>query len=169
MAVLKAKLFERRGEIAPLSAVILLVGVLILTIALQVNHSYATIDLLTGKTNQAVLAVAASNVDKVHDGVREGQGTARSFNGSSWSRLVTTEAVIQSLQVSLDATRSGATLTRENGVQLVTINTKADNYDGGKLNFTTTMTIKIPLSLGGGILPPLQHKLVVHTTYEPKF
>lgn len=168
MAVI-TKLFDRRGEIAPLCGVILLIGVILLTVALQVNNAYATVAQITGKTNQAVLSVAASNVDKVHDGVREGEGAARQGNGSSWSRVVTTEAVTQSLTTSLKATRSGNTLTRENGVQLVGIKTSFANADGGKLNFTTTMTIKIPLSIAGGVLPPLQHNLVVHTTYEPKF
>lgn len=43
------------------------------------------------------------------------------------------------------------------------------NLDGGKLNVTTTLTIYIPLSFAGGILPPIQHDLVVYTTYEAKF
>lgn len=163
------KLTERRGEIAPLGGIILLVCILLLTIALQVNNAYATVDQITAKTNQAVLSVAASNVGKVHDGVREGTGSARQARGSSWSRIVTTDAVVQSLTASLDATRSGSTLTRENGVQLVSVRTSFINADGSNLNFTTTMTIKIPLSLAGGVLPPLQYDLVVHTTYEAKF
>jgi len=73
------------------------------------------------------------------------------------------------MMTALNATASGSTLTRTNGVQLDNIHMAVSNNDGGKLNFTTTMTLKIPLSVGGGILPPIQQRVEVHTTYEPKF
>lgn len=169
MAFIRAKLFEQRGEIAPAGAAILIIGVILLTVALQVNYVYATVDQIKEKTNTAVLSVAASNVGAVHDGVREGESAARHFTGTVWSRIVSTDAVVESMTVALNATASGAKLTRTNGVQLDSIHVAVSNNDGGKLNFTTTMTVKIPLSVGGGILPPIQQRVEVHTTYEPKF
>lgn len=169
MELIASKLREERGEVTLWGAAILLVSIILFTVALEVNHTYVTIDMVKERTNAAVLAVAASNVSKVHDGVREGAGTARAFNGSSWNYIVSTDAVIHGLIISLNATQSGTALTRDNGVQLTAIHTSAANNDGGKLNFTTTLIVKIPLSVGGGALPPIEHNLEVHTTYEPKF
>lgn len=169
MAFIKAKLLEHRGEIAPQGAVILLISVILLTVALQVNYVYATVDQVKEKTNTAVLAVAASNVGAVYEGVREGEGAARQFSGITWSRIVSTDAVKESMMTALNATASGSTLTRANGVRLDNIHVAVSNNDGGKLNFTTTMTVIIPLSIGGGVLPPIQQRVEVNTTYEPKF
>ena len=169
MELIASKLREERGEVALLGGVILLVSIIFLTVALQVNHTYATIDMVKERTNAAVLAVAASNVTKIHDGVREGDWIARAFDGTAWNHIVSTDAVIHSLAISLHAAQSGTVLTRDNGVQLTNIHTSAANHDGEKLNFTTTLTIYIPLSFAGGTLPPIQHDLVVYTTYEAKF
>lgn len=167
---IKTKLRERCGEIALLGGVLLLVAMLLLAVSLEVGHVYAAVDRVKDCTNTAVLAVAAGNVDRVHDGVREGTGTARHFTGTVWSRLVSTEEVMEHLAVSLDMTRQGHdTLVRVGGFRLTGLRVVPENQDNGKLNFTTTMTVEIPLSMGGGVLPPIQQTVEVHTTYEPKF
>jgi hypothetical protein len=169
LAVLKAKLLEECGELAPLGAAILLIGSLLLAVALQVNYVYATVDQIKDRTNTAVLAVAAGNAPAAHDGIREGESTARHFNGVTWSRAVSTAAVTQSLAAALNATADGPDLLRENGGRLTDIQVTAHNDDGGTLSFTTTMTVVIPLSVAGGVLPPVLQRVEVHTTYEPKF
>lgn len=63
------KLQEQRGEMAPQMAIILMVAVMLLSVALQVHHVYAVLDLTINKTNEAVLSVAAPVTERKCMGV----------------------------------------------------------------------------------------------------
>lgn len=163
------KFREERGEASLHLAVILLVGMLLFAAAMQVHHVYAVLDMAAEKTNEAVLAVAASNVPEVYRGVRESDGTARRYNAGAWGHTVSTDAVLEALGASLGAVPHGDGLLIEGSFQINRLRTTYINMDGGNLNFTTTMEVVIPLTLGGGGLPAIHSSLEVKTTYEPKF
>ena len=55
------------------------------------------------------------------------------------------------------------------GFRITGLQTVYQNALGTSLNFTTTLTVEVPLTLGGRVLPPVARELEVHTTYEAKF
>lgn len=168
MEVVLKKLREERGEISLHLGLILLAGVFLFSAAVTVQHVYAVVDRVVGKTNAAVLAVAASNVAEVFNGVRESDGTARRYTDGTWGALVSTTAVETALRISLDAVPVANGLQAES-FEVRDLDTQFVNYDGANLNFTTYLTVEIPLSFGGGLIPPIRQALEVNTTYEPKF
>ncbi|MEM5781559.1 MAG: hypothetical protein AAGU02_10450, partial [Lawsonibacter sp.] len=85
MEVVCAKLRETRGEFAPMMAAILMVGVLLLSTALEVHHVYAVVDRVAGITDEAVLAAAADNVEEIYSGVRESAWAARQHQDDAWA------------------------------------------------------------------------------------
>lgn len=169
MEVAVAKLRETRGEFAPLMAVILMVGVLLLSTALEVHHVYAVVDRVAGITDEAVLAAAADNVAEIYSGVRESAWSARQYQDDAWACQISTSAVEEALVDSLGAVSDEARLRVGDSFRMTALEIQAKNPEGGNLNFTTTLTLEIPLSLGGDSLPPIHKTLEVKTTYEPRF
>ena len=170
MEIALAKLRETRGEVAIHLTVIVLAATFLVAAAMQVSHVYGVIDRVQDKTNQAVLSVAAANVARVFPGGRESDWLSRQhISGSAWRHLVSTGEVVDALAISLSAADSEmSTLTAES-FTLSNIHTRYDNAEGGHLNFTTTMTVVVRISFGQPLIPPIQYRLEVHTTYEPKF
>ncbi|MEG2455766.1 MAG: hypothetical protein RSC08_05885 [Oscillospiraceae bacterium] len=164
---------SRRGEIALRSGFILLAGALMLVVLLQGIAVYTTIDNVMKKTGEAVLAVATTNGENAFGGIRESAGTARTYDGYAWDRLVTTTDVERVLQRNLKLTRNGSQLTHQSGGKVAyhiqELRTYYLNSDHDKLNFVTTLVVKIPVAIGGDVLPPIAKRLEVKTTYEAKF
>lgn len=169
MEIAAAKLRETRGEVTLHLAVILLASVILISGGMQVHHVYAVVDMVTGKTDEAVLAVAADNGPQIFKGIRESAGVARRYEDGSWVGFVSTEAVEEALRTSLEAVQDGGDLLVKGSYRIENLETHFENAEGAHLNFTTTMTLEIPLSMGGDILPPIHKTLEVKTTYEPKF
>lgn len=161
---------QKRGEVALHMAIILLVGVLLLATAMEVQHIYSTVSAVRDKTSEAVLSVAAANVSRVYGGTREASGAARRFNGTHWESLVSTREVLGALAPALGATATGdASLSREGSYEIQQLHTTFSGLEQERLTFKTTMTLKIRFSVGGALLPPLAHRVEVHTTYDAKF
>ena len=132
----------------------------------NIRHAYQVIDRVIDRTNEAVLAVAASNGPRALQGVREAEAVVRTYNGVDWSRVVTSDEVLYTLGESLGATVGHQSLSRE-GFRIDHLTTSYTNNDGGALNFITTMDLTISL-LGGNSLT-ITRPLEVRTTYEAKF
>ena len=161
---------DRRGEVSIHLALIMLVGLLLLAAALEVLHVYFVCNTVLEKTNEAVLAAAASNVADFYVGARESDGNARQYVNDYWASAVSVEEVEAALQGALGAERTeDGTLVREGGFRITGLQTVYQNALGTSLNFTTTLTVEVPLTLGGRVLPPVARELEVHTAYEAKF
>mgnify|MGYP007111640010 CR=1 FL=1 len=124
-------------------------------------------DLVRDRTNEAVLSVAAANGPCAAEGFREGETVSRTYTGTSWQRSVTTEAVLDALQRSLGADRSGQSLIREGSYRIDSLVTSYVNENGDALHFTTTLRLTIFL-MGGDALK-VDRTLEVKTKYEAKF
>lgn len=167
MEVVLRKVREGRGEVAFQLGLILLGATLLFMIVFNIRHAYQVADLVKDRTNEAVLSVAAINGPSTAGGVREGEAVARTYTGSYWQRSVTTDAVIDALQRSLGATRSGQSLVKEGSYRIDGLSTSYVNADGSALHFTTTMRLTVFL-MGGNALK-VERTLEVRTTYEAKF
>ena len=168
MEVIKRKLQEENGEIALNLSLILLVSVIIFLIVFNVHHAYQATSRIKDRTNEAVLAVAAANGSGVVKGIRESEAVARKYDGAYWQREVSTDAVIDALEVSLRCTAGSNYLVQRDGAfRLDNVATTYINADGDKLRFKTTMDITIYLVGGSGL--SITFPLEVTTTYESRF
>lgn len=161
------KLGEKRGEIALRLGLILLGAIMLFVLVFNIRHAYQVVDLVRDRTNEAVLSVAAVNGPSASGGVREGEAVSRTYTGASWQRGVTTDAVLDALQRSLGADRSGQSLVRKGSYRIDSLVTYYVNEDGDALHFTTTMRLTIFL-MGGDALK-VDKTLEVKTKYEAKF
>lgn len=167
MEIVMKKLQGKRGEIALELGIALLVGTLLFLVVFNIRHGFQTVDMVTDRTNEAVLSVAAYNRYQVFGGSREGEAVARNYNGTAWTREVLTDDVSGTLARSLGASVNGGTLYREGSFRIDALSTSYINSDGGALHFNTTMELTIYL-LGGDHLS-ITVPLEVKTTYEAKF
>lgn len=76
---------------------------------------------------------------------------------------------MDALRTSLGAAVQGSGLLVDGSFRINDLQTTYLNAEDGNLNFTTTMMVEIPLSLGSEILPPIRKDIEVRTAYEPKF
>lgn len=168
MEVVLRKLRERNGEIALRLSLALLIGVILLLVILNVRHAYQVTDMVIDRTNEAVLAVAAANGPKTHDGVREGEAVARTtYDGAAWQReAITSDAVLTALRDSTGATLSGSSLIKSGSYRIDNLSTSYVNFDGVNLHFTTKLDLTIYL-LGGNL--SIRTHQEVRTTFEEKF
>lgn len=171
MERIKTKLKQRRGSVMVQSALVCLVCVMFLAVCVDIGRIFITVNMLKSKTDAAVLAVAAVNVDNVYAGVRESAGNARVVSDGAWSEIVTTEEVKDSLINVLSLNVSGQALVRITPkgsivYQISNIGTMYTNSDGSNLNFKTTFTVTIPLNF---LDINFNQNLEVSTTYDAKF
>jgi hypothetical protein len=171
LEIIKRKLKQRHGNILVDSAIVVLIGMMFLAVIMETAQTYLTINMLKGKTNAAVLSVAATNVANIYDGVRESTGNARAVSSGNWSELVTTEDVENALVSTLSLTPSGQVYDRITSQKAVAyrisnLNTAYINSNGSNLNFKTTLTVTIPLHFLG---LKINQNMEVETTYDARF
>ncbi len=166
-----SKLREQRGEFLLSTAVKLLAWAMLLSAAVEVYHIYHTLGVVKEKTREAVLAVAAVNVAEFYGGAREGDGFARHPEDGSFAYSIATDDVVDMLVQSLNATdlSEDDTITVGAAFSVASIHTQYINYSGGNLNFQTSMTVTVPLELGGVLLPAVTKEMEVKAYYAPKF
>lgn len=168
-----SKLCEKRGSVIINVAIITLALLILLAVSMEIARVYMTIDMLKAKTNSAVLAVASSNAPNVYDGMRESDGLARTGSTSNWGATVSTAAVKELLASVLSLSESNNGLTKyasadETAYTITKLNTQYENNDGDVLNFTTNLTIEIPLSnVLGGVT--ITQNVEVNTSYDARF
>ncbi|MEA4894092.1 MAG: hypothetical protein VB064_02390 [Oscillospiraceae bacterium] len=168
----KHKLSENTGSIMVESALVCLIGLMLLAVCIESACCYLTISMIRNKTDSAVLSVAAANVANIYDGVRESAGNAREISAGDWSEYVATDDVRSALADMLSLTESGENhmdrITSENGTAYIISGLKTSyvNNEGDDLNFMTTLTVTIPLHF---LNINLNQNLEVKTTYEARF
>lgn len=176
IASVKAKLAGQSGNILVSAAVILLVFSMLLTACLEVVHVWTVSDVAREQTKEAVLAVAAINVENVYNGVRESVGQARAVDaaGTTWSNPVSSEEVMDILVANMGMFREDDTLTKytDAGAEIEFImNNLQIGYDNAEsgLHFTITFQLEIPMRIGKDVLPSIRVSMKVDLTYEAKF
>ena len=169
MEVLK-KLREQRGEFAVRFSVGLLIFLLVFNLGFSFWHVYHVLDRVRETVNESVLAVAAVNVAEFYGGARESDGYARHPEGGSFAFLIDTDDVISTLSRSVGATQIAAdgTITVGSSYVIKNISTQYENTVGSTLNFTTTITVVVPLDLGNVDIP-IEKTIKVRSSYDTKF
>lgn len=165
-----AKLKDCKGDFLLKSAITVVIAALALGAAITVYHVYHVVGAVRDKVNEAVLAVASVNVPEFYGGARDSDGFARHHEDGSFTDTITTDAVVDQLAQSLGATDLADDDTITVGDYSVGgIDTQYFNSSGSILNFRTTLTVTVPLSLGGLTLSSITKTMEVNTSYAPKF
>lgn len=172
----RQKLQETRGDIMISASIILLCFSILLVACLECAHVWTTCDITKEKTKEAVLAVAAINVENVYNGVRESVGQARAVDaaGTTWMHPVSSEEVMDILTANMGLARQGSVLTKytESGTEvefkMKDFQTSYNNDESG-LNFITTYQLEIPIRIGRDVLPPIHVNMEARSTYEKLF
>lgn len=171
MENIAAKLKDRNGAIAlKLGFIMVILSIIIFTF-ITVARIYFIFDAAKERANEAVLAVAAYNIAEFYGGAREGDGYARhALGGNTFGSAVTTEDVLAQMAVSLDAEPlDDNTLYKEGNYYIRNLNVRYVNTVDGNLNFLTTFTVIIQLSIAGSQIDGIEKDIQVNTTYAPKF
>lgn len=128
----------------------------------------------------AVIATSVGNYSNVYDGVREGYSGGYRYSGNSWRSAISTGDVYGRLDQLLGLRSSGEkhVKTNSDGTEYAVygLSVNVDNAqfaptsgDIPQFSATSYITLEVPLSFCGDILPPMKIWLCVRSKYTPKF
>ncbi len=165
---------------APLVVVIALSSMLFFVILWQIARLVIISAGVKDAVQSAVIATSAANYSNVYDGIREGYSGGYRYSGSSWKAAVSTGDVYGRLDKLLGLHSSGGKhiKTNSDGKEF-TISDLSVNVDNTQFaptsstirqfSATSYITLEVPLSFCGDILPPMKIRLCVKSKYTPKF
>ena len=165
---------------APLVVVIALAGMMFFVVLWQIIRLITISAGVKDAVQSAVIATSVGNYSNVYDGVREGYSGGYRYSGNSWKTAVSTGDVYGRLDQLLELRSSGGkhVKTNSDGTEYAVygLSVNVDNAqfaptsgDIPQFSATSYITLEVPLSFCGDILPPLKIRLCVKSKYTPKF
>lgn len=165
---------------APLAVVIALAGMIFFVVLWQVVRLITISAGVKDAVQSAVIATSVGNYSNVYDGVREGYSGGYRYSGNSWKNAISTGDVYGRLDKLLGLKASGGkhSKTNSDGVEysVYGLSMNIDNAqfaptsgDIQQFSATSYITLEVPLSFCGDVLPPMQLRLCVKSKYTPKF
>lgn len=128
----------------------------------------------------AVIATSVNNYANVYDGVREGYSGGYRYSGSSWKTAVSTGDVYGRIDKLLGLQSSGGKHVKATSdgtdFSVYGLSVNVDNAEFAptrgrieQFSATSYITLEVPLSFCGDVLPPMRVRLCVKSKYTPKF
>lgn len=165
---------------APLAVVIALAGMMFFVVLWQIVRLVIISAGVKDAVQSAVIATSVGNYSNVYDGVREGYSGGYRFSGNSWKTAVSTGDVYGRLDdlLGLETKNGKHSKITSDGVEysVYGLSVNVDNArfaptSGNIPQFTATsyITLEVPLSFCGDVLPPMKATLCVKSKYTPKF
>ncbi len=165
---------------APLAVVIALVGMMFFVVLWQIVRLITISAGVKDAVQSAVIATSVGNYSNVYDGVREGYSGGYRYSGNSWRSAISTGDVYGRLDKLLGLKSSGGkhNKTNSDGIEysVYGLSVNIDNAqfaptsgDIPQFCATSYITLEVPLSFCGDVLPPMQIRLCVKSKYTPKF
>ena len=165
---------------APLAVVIALAGMMFFVVLWQIVRLVTISAGVKDAVQSAVISTSVGNYSNVYDGVREGYSGGYRFSGNSWKTAVSTGNVYGRLDQLLGLQSSGGkhVKTNSDGTEYTVygLSVNVDNAEfapsSGEIqqfSATSYITLEVPLSFCGDILPPMKVRLCVKSKYTPKF
>lgn len=165
---------------APLAVVIALAGMMFFVVLWQIIRLITIAAGVQDAVQSAVISTSVGNYSNVYDGVREGYSGGYRFSGNSWKTAVSTGNVYGRLDQLLGLQSSGGKHIKANsdGTEYAVygLSVNVDNAEfapsSGEIeqfSATSYITLEVPLSFCGDILPPMKVRLCVKSKYTPKF
>lgn len=165
---------------APLAVVIALAGMMFFVVLWQIIRLITIAAGVQDAVQSAVISTSVNNYSNVYDGVREGYSGGYRFSGNSWKSAVSTGNVYSRLDqlLGLQSGSGKHIKTNSDGTEYAVygLSVNVDNAEfapsSGEIeqfSATSYITLEVPLSFCGDILPPMKIRLCVKSKYTPKF
>ena len=165
---------------APLVVVIALAGMMFFVVLWQIIRLITISAGVKDAVQSAVISTSVNNYSNVYDGVREGYSGGYRFSGNSWKSAISTGNVYGRLDQLLVLQSSNGKHIKSNsdGTEFAVygLSVNVDNAqfaptsgDIPQFSATSYITLEVPLSFCGDILPPMKIRLCVKSKYTPKF
>ena len=128
----------------------------------------------------AVISTSVDNYSNVYDGIREGYSGGYRFAGNSWKTAISTGDIYGRLDELLGLKNTGGKHAKifSNGVEysVYGLSVNVDNAQFAPnsneiqhFSATSFLTLEVPLSFCGNLLPPMKVDLCVKSKFTPKF
>jgi hypothetical protein len=165
---------------APLAVVIALAGMMFFVVLWQIVRLVTISAGVKDAVQSAVIATSVGNYSNVYDGIREGYSGGYRYSGNSWKTAISTGNVYGRLDQLLGLHSSGGKHIKSNsdGVEYAVygLSVNVDNAEFAptseeiqQFSATSYITLEVPLSFCGDVLPPMKIRLCVKSKYMPKF
>ena len=165
---------------APLAVVIALAGMMFFVVLWQIIRLITISAGVKDAVQSAVIATSVGNYSNVYDGVREGYSGGYRYSGNSWKTAISTGDIYGRLDKLLCLKNSGGKHAKNtsNSVEysVYRLSVTVDNAqfaptsgDIPQFSATSYITLEVPLSFCGDVLPPMKVQLCVRSKYTPKF
>lgn len=165
---------------SPLVVAILLGSLMFFVVLWQIIRLITIAAGVQDAVQSAVISTSVGNYSNVYDGVREGYSGGYRFSGNSWKSAISTGNVYGRLDQLLGLQSSGGKHVKANsdgteytvyGLSVNVDNAEFAPSSGEIQQFSATsyITLEVPLSFCGDILPPMKIRLCVKSKYTPKF
>ena len=165
---------------APLAVVIALAGMMFFVVLWQIVRLITISAGVKDAVQSAVIATSVGNYSNVYDGVREGYSGGYRYSGNSWSSAISTGDVFVRLVklLWLISSEGKHIKSSSDGTEFAVygLSVNVDNAqfaptsnDIPQFCATSYITLEVPLSFCGDVLPPMKVTLCVKSKYTPKF
>lgn len=165
---------------APLVVAIALGSLMFFVVIWQITRLITISAGVKDAVQSAVISTSVNNYANVYDGVREGYSGGYRFSGNSWKSAISTGDVYGRMDGLLGLKSDGSKHSKytadsvEYSVYGLSVNVDNAQFaptSGEIKQFSATsyITLEVPLSFCGDILPPMKIRLCVKSKYTPKF
>lgn len=165
---------------APLAVVIALAGMMFFVILWQIIRLVTISAGVKDALQSAVISTSVDNYSNVYDGIREGYSGGYRYSGNSWKTAISTGDIYGRLDELLCLKNSGGKHEKissdgiEYSVYALSVNVDNAQFapnsrDIQQFSATSYITLEVPLSFCGDVLPPMKVQLCVRSKYTPKF
>lgn len=128
----------------------------------------------------AVISTSVGNYGNVYDGIREGYSGGYKYSGSAWKSAVSTGNIYGRLDnlLGLKTLNGKHVKLNPDGTEysVYGLTVDVDNAEFApnssavkQFSATSKITLEVPLSFCGDVLPPMKIQLCVKSKYTPKF
>ena len=175
------RLKSKKGFSGPWVVVVALIGVMLFVVISQYIRLMMIAAGVKDAVQSAVISASVSNWANVYPCIREGYAGGYKYKQGSWNERITTGNIYGRLSNLLGLKNDGGKYCSVNndGVEYAVygLSVNIDNSPfapsstNGIQEFqaTSKITLEVPLSFGGNLLPPMKVDLLVKSRYMPKF
>lgn len=171
---------SKKGFSAPWTVVIAISAIMFFVVAWQFLRLMTIAAGVKDAVQSAVISTLVANYGNVYDGIREGYSGGYRLSRNSWKAAVSKGNIYGRLDNLLGLQKQGSKHVKLNsdGVEFAVygLSVEVDNAplapSGSTISqfsATSKITLEVPLSFCGDILPPMKIDLLVKSKYTPKF
>ena len=161
---------------APWAVVIALAGMMFFVVIWQIVRLVTISAGVRNAVQSAVISAAVGNYANVYDGIREGYSGGYRYSGNSWKSAISTGDIYGRIDALLGLKSIGDKHAKADEYCVYGLSVNVDNAefapdseDIKQFSATSYITLEVPISFCGEILPPMKVNLCVKSKFTPKF